>query len=226
MQIDPLLQGRLFLLAFLCGIGLGALWDAVLLLRVLTGAAPRGVRLASLYERPLPLLGRSVGFSPHLARRAWQTFSLSFWQLLFPALGALAVLCLSFGYHRGVIRLPVPLLLLLGFFLWRRLISRCLAPLFDLLAFLLSALALYLRALLLLPLRVFCRLLSLLVLRPVRVLLGRWRTGRLCRRSQSICRAQLRAATDGTLLRQDLNKRKRNVKLCQIIKKEGAPPHH
>ncbi|MBE6604612.1 MAG: hypothetical protein E7639_02765 [Ruminococcaceae bacterium] len=226
MLIYPVLQGKLFLLAFLCGIVMGALWDLVFVLRVLTGAYPKAARLKALYQRPLPLVGRAVGFSTGSLHRAWQVLSLAFWQLLFPVFGALAVLVLCFGYHNGALRLPVPLLLVLGFFLWRRLFSRRLARAFDLLAFLLAALSLYFRALVWLPIGIFCRFFCRFVWRPIQALAAKWQCKHLSYRSRLLCEAQLAAAEDGSLfVKKSIYKRKRNLKLWQTIKKEGAPPH-
>lgn len=226
MLIYPVLQGKLFLLAFLCGIALGVLWDMVFVLRVLTGACPKAARLAALYQRPLPLVGRAVGFSTGSLHRVWQLLSLWFWQLLFPIFGAIAVLVLCFGYHNGALRLPVPLLLILGFFLWRRLFSGRIAHALDLLAFLLAALSVYLRALVWLPIGIFCRFLQRFVWRPSRVLAVRCQQRRLSHRSRLLCEAQLLAAENGSLfVKQSTYKRKRNLKLWQTIKKEGEPPH-
>ena len=226
MLIYPALQGKLFVLAFLCGIALGVLWDIVFVLRVLTGACPKAARLAALYQRPLPLIGRAVGFSVGSLHRAWQSLSLSFWQLLFPVFGAFAVLILCFGYHNGAFRLPVPLLLLLGFFLWRRLFSGRIAHALDLLAFLLAACGVYLRVILWLPLGILCRALRRFVARPLLALATKWQRSRLLHRSHLLCAAQLAAAAHGSLfVKQSTYKRKRNFKLWQTINKEGVPPH-
>ena len=221
MLIDPLLQGKLYVLSLLCGLGLGFLWDAVLVLRVLTGAGPKSAQLAALYQRPLPLLGRAVGFSTKLVHRVWQDISLAFWQVLFPVLGAITVLLLCFGYNSGVFRLPVLVLLAVGFALWRRLLSGHVARGLSLVAFFLSALVLYLRALLCLPVRVIQRLFCRFVFMPLRALLVRWHRKRLQSCSKRLCAQQLEAAACGLLFSKQTLKRKRKLKLCQI-KKEGA----
>ena len=66
MQIDPALQGKLYLYSLFLGLALGLLQDAASLLQVLFGAYPKPARLKELYERRLPCLGRAVGYGDRL----------------------------------------------------------------------------------------------------------------------------------------------------------------
>ena len=228
MQIDPVLQGKLYVFSLFLGLSLGLLQDAASLLQVLVGAYPRPPSRKELYERRLPWLGRAVGYSAGKVRLLWQRLFGALWHLLLPLVGALAILVLCFGYNSGAFRLPVFLLAALGFFLWRRLASARLLRGFEMLSYLLSAFLLYIRALLLLPLRLCCHLFLRLcwwpLFRGLRQCRHRW----LLQISQRLCKMQLQAAADGILAvnvkrKRSILKRKRNVKRCHTIKKEAAP---
>lgn len=197
MTIDPIGQLGLFLAAFLCGAFLGLLSELGRILRILLGAHTAPPTMRRLYERPLPLLGRAVGWRTHAAHRLWRTAVFLLGDFFFPLVAALAFLWVTFRFQGGVFR-PMALCLLLGgFALWRVAVSRHTAGLFALLAFVLALLWLYIRVALVLPLRLLWWLFHRLLVAPLALLLHRLCYFFDCRRSARLCRAQLLAAQRG-----------------------------
>ncbi|MBQ3063203.1 MAG: hypothetical protein IJC99_00160 [Clostridia bacterium] len=166
MTIDGGLQAEFFLAAFCVGLLAGLFADLLRLLRALLGAAPIPASLASCYERPLPLLGRPLGLpkSAHLLLvRVFDALT----ELLLPPLVGVLFAVAAFVYHDGVLR-PIAFCLLIGgFFLWQRFISRYLTRPLAWLALGVRLLFCYLTALLLLPIRAFWRFLSIVFFKPI-----------------------------------------------------------
>ncbi|MBR2465018.1 MAG: hypothetical protein IKM42_02255 [Clostridia bacterium] len=201
MTIDPVAQLSLYLAALLGGIGLGILADIGKILRILLGAHLPSPSLRPLYERRLPWLLRSVGWRAAPARRAWALGVSFLCDFAFPILATLYLLYILFCFNSGKFRISALLLLLLGFALWRVLFSARTARLFAYAAFGLAVLWLYLRTLLLLPLKFLWRMLLKFCVVPM--LRGSKSLFLLyCRqRSVTMCRMQLNAAKAGLLRR-------------------------
>ena len=123
MTIDPLLQARLLLGAFLCGLGVGCLFDCGTLLSVFLGAYCPPPFCAHLYARKLPVIGRAVGCGISRVRGAWSRVLRCLGTFLLPVTAAVCLLLLLFSLYRGVFRIGAPLCMLLGFALWRTYIS-------------------------------------------------------------------------------------------------------
>lgn len=200
MTIDPIAQLSLYLAAFFGGIGLGILADLGKILRILLGAHLPSPSLRPLYEHRLPWLLRSVGWRAAPARRVWAVGVSFLCDFAFPIISTLYLLYILFCFNSGKFRISALLLLLLGFALWRVLFSARTARLFAYAAFGLAVLWLYLRTLLLLPLKLLQRMLLKFCVAPM--LRGAKSLFLMyCRkRSAAICRMQLNAAKAGFLL--------------------------
>lgn len=227
MTVDPTLQLKLLLAAFICGMALGVLSDIGRLLCAMLGTYQPPPSLAALYERQLPFLGRSVGLARRPARRVVRLLVLALADFSFPILAALALLLVSFYYNNGGFRLSTVALLLLGLALWRVLCSRRLLPVISRVAFLVAVAKLYLFALIALPFVLGFRFLRRFCFVP---LLHIWQKTHLLylkKRSAALCRRQLAAAQNGFLspvLAIQSKKEKRN-KICRKKTKgrAGAP---
>lgn len=232
MTIDPIVQLSLFVASLLGGISLGLLADLGKVLKILLGAHQPPKHLKALYERPLPLLGRPLGWRTAAPRRIWCRAVSIFAELLFPIMGALVFLWIGFRFHGGLFRISALALLVIGVALWRLLCTPRLNLLIAHAAFLLAAGLLYLRTALVLPLRLlfwaFLRFLLLPTARLWQAALLKWRK----RRSLLLCDAQLAAAKNGfsassasaTLKLNVINKGKK--KLCRKKEKRVAEPRH
>ena len=224
MTIDPTLQFWLLLMAFICGVALGALADLGKLILAMLGAYPPPPSLTALYERQLPFIRRSLGVKRRPARRAVRLLALTLADFLFPVLAALTLLFVSFYYNNGSFRFSTVVLLLLGLALWRVLLGRRLSPLLSRVAFLFAAVRLYLFVLLSLPIVLMLRLLRRFCLLPFLRIFQKTRLLYLKKRSAALCRRQLAAAQNGFLLpalKAQSKKEKRN-KICRRKTKRGA----
>ncbi len=226
MTIDPIAQFSLFLAAFLDGIAMGGLSELGKILQILLGAHRPPAYLKAWYERPLPLVGRALGWRTAPVRRAWRTAVSICADFLFPIIAVLAFLWIGFRFHGGVFRFSALLLFLLGVALWRTLCTPHLSPLLARAAFLLAAGLLYLRTVLLLPVRLWWRFLRRFCLLPLvylwKRLLHTWHQ----RQSSMLCQAQLQAAARGFLAPQCLrrNKVKKGMRkrICRKKEKKAA----
>ncbi len=232
MTIDPILQLGLFLASLLGGISLGLLADLGKVVKILLGAHQPPKHLRALYERPLPLLGKPLGWHTAPPRRIWCRAVSLFAELLFPIIGALVFLWIGFRFHGGLFRISALALFVIGVALWRLLCTPRLDPLIAYAAFLLAVGLLYLRVVLILPLRLFLSvLLRFLLLPAVRL----WRVAlakrRKCR-SLLLCKKQLSAAQNGFLattpsvsaVKAELYKGKKKV--CRKKEKRVAELRH
>ena len=225
MTIEPYVQFQQLLAAFSCGLLLGVLADVCQQLFVLLGVCSPQASLAALYARPLPLIGRSArrlggdacSAVPNascgvatttrarriaratrlVACRVARALLVGAAELLFPILAALSLLLVSFRYDRGSFRLAVAVLLLVGLFLWRGMLSRRLTFPLSLVVFLLVAVGVYLRTLLALPFRLAFRLFLHHCWMPLRRALGKIHLFYQKKRSAVLCTRQLKAAQNG-----------------------------
>ena len=199
MEIYPQRQAEMLLAAFALGLGAGLFWQVLLALRTVLGAYRPSERMRALYERPLPLLHRSVGFSARRARRLWCFLVAFCGDLLFCVACALVLLFLLYDYNDGAWRLSVPVLFLSGLALLRLFTARVLAWMNGYFAYALSAFFCYVRAGLCYPVRLVVSLLRRLVLAPAkRGVSALWRKRR-ARVSARLCRAQLALAEQGLI---------------------------
>ena len=194
MEIYPALQLQMAVAALCAGVTLGLCSALLPALRILVGAYRPPPRMRERYEKTLPLLHRSVSFPREKGiRRGWQTAVIAAEDLFLCLAAALAVILLLYAYNSGAFRLSVPLLLLVGFGACRLVIARLLATVTDYLAYGAAVLALYLRAGLLLPLRLLKRFLW----QPLFSLWQGWRQKRARAASDQLCRRQLQWAEKG-----------------------------
>ena len=199
MEIYPFRQAEMLLAAFALGLGAGLLFQVLLALRTVLGAYRPSLHMRALYERPLPLLRRPVGFPSRRVKRLW-CFLVAFGgDLLFCVVCALVLLFLLYDYNDGAWRLSVPVLFLSGLALFRVCTVRVLAWINDYVAYALSALFCYLCAGLCYPVRLLSSLLRRFVLTPVkRGIAALWRK-RSARISARLYRAQLALAACGLI---------------------------
>ena len=197
MTVDGLLQAKLFLFSFLAGLFVGLFLDLLGLLRSLFGLAQLSPT-PTYYERSLPLIGRP------LRRPREKRFYIALVKclgaldaLLLPPLAAMLLAIVTFSYNDGVLRPLTIFLLVIGFFLWRALVSRRLAPVLCMIAFGVQVLLLYVRALFLWVLRLVWKALHAVLLSPclwcARTLLNRLSEAR----TASLCKYELAAARCG-----------------------------
>ena len=220
MTIDPIAQLSLYLAAFFGGVGLGILADIGKIIRILLGAHLPSPSLRPLYERRLPWLLRGVGWRAAPVRRVWAVGVSFLCDFAFPMISTLYLLYILFCFNSGKFRISALFLLLLGFALWRVLFSARTARLFAYAAFALAVLGLYLRTLLLLPLKFLQHMLLKFCVAPM--LRGAKSLFLLyCRqRSATMCRMQLNAAKEGFLLKTVIQKGKK--KICRKKEKRVA----
>lgn len=220
MTIDPIAQLSLYLAAFFGGVGLGILADIGKIIRILLGAHLPSPSLRPLYERRLPWLLRGVGWRAAPVRRVWAVGVSFLCDFAFPIISTLYLLYILFCFNSGKFRISALFLLLLGFALWRVLFSARTARLFAYAAFALAVLGLYLRTLLLLPLKFLQHMLLKFCVAPM--LRGAKSLFLLyCRqRSATMCRMQLNAAKEGFLLKTVIQKGKK--KICRKKEKRVA----
>lgn len=198
MAMSPYRQLLMLQCALLAGLFLGALWDALRVLRVVLMAHTPPAFMAPRYRRPLPLLGTGVPFRAEAGiHRLWRVGVIFTEDLLFCLVGALLSELILFYFNDGTFRLGVPLLLVLGLALWQLTVSRLITRITALLAYLLGALLLYLWALFLLPWRLLRLVLLRFCLRPARRLLRYIKEARKKRISTALCQRQLQLAAVG-----------------------------
>ena len=198
MEIDPRLQGALFLGALCCGVLLGAFWELLHAVKILLGAYRPPDFMEARYRHPLPLLGRSVPFrSQGVGRGVWRGAVTAVFDLLFCLCFGIAVVLLLYAYNDGAIRLSVPVLALLGFGLFHWAAVRGLSLPVAYFAYGFAALSLYLWALLTLPVRGSRALCVIAVYRPLVRCFSACQRRIRHRRSRALCAAQLRWAEIG-----------------------------
>lgn len=197
MEIYPERQLAMLLTAWGIGLAFGLLWDLFAASRILFSAYEPPPSFLPLYARPLPRLGRGIPLPRGGGRRVWRLCVIAAQDLVFCLLFCCAILLVLYEFNDGAWRFSVPILALLGLALWRRLPARLLATLTAYLAFGLSALSMYVRAILLWPLRLVRRFLVLAVWPCLcrAALCGQRRLLRA--RSVALCRTQLAAAAMG-----------------------------
>ncbi len=197
MQIYPERQLWLLLCAFCLGLAMGALYEGFVAVRILLGAHLPPPRMAPLYEKALPLVKRAVPMPHKRKRRLWRGTVIAVCDALYCLCFALSLILLLYDQNDGAWRLSVPLLAFLGLAAFRILLSRPLCLLSAYLAFALAATGIYLRALLVLPVKAFCRMALHCFLHPLRRACRVLHVKLLFRTSQSLCRSQLAAAAVG-----------------------------
>ena len=204
MTLDPTLQFALFAAAFLGGVLFGLLGEVGKLFRILVGAYLPPPLWEARYARPLPLLRRGLRFQKAVPHRAWAKGVSLAMDLVFPVLSALYLLYILFRFNNGVFRFSVPLLFLLGLALFRVALVGPLRKPLGVMAYLLCALLAYLRALLLLPLRLLCFALQKWIFTPlVRLWRALWHfvclsnTRRLCQKQFSLAQRGLLSTHKG-----------------------------
>lgn len=194
----------MFLAALSLGLGAGLLWQILPALRTVLGAYRPTEQMRALYERPLPLLRAPLGFPKYRARGVW-CFLVSFCtDVVFCTVCAIGLLLLLYDYNDGAWRLSVPVLFLLGLWLFRAGTARLFLRGNAYLALGLSMLLAYLRALVCLPIKGLARLLGCCLLVPCRK--GARRIYRTYRRrvSARLCRAQLALAARGSISKEGM----------------------
>lgn len=212
MEIYPARQAEMFLAAFSLGLGAGLFGQVLLAIRTVLGAYLPSERMRALYERPLPLLHRPVGFPTQRARR-FRCFFVAFCgDLLFCLVCALGLLLLLYDYNNGAWRVSVPVLFLLGLASFRVLTSRVLARMNDYFALGLSAFLCYARAGVCWPVRATVSLVRRFVIAPVRRVVAALCRKQRARRSLRLCRAQLALAAHGLIVKE---------RKMSDVKKEG-----
>ena len=172
MEIYPQRQLAMFLAALWLGGSMGGLHVLVLALRTLVGAYLPPEEMRARYARPLPLLGKAVGFERGATRRVWRALVIFVTDLCFCLVFCVRLILLLYRYNDGAWRLSVPLLCLLGFAFFVLLVRRFFAHLNDDAAYFLAVALLYFKAALLLPIRLVLRLLRRFVWRPLQ---NRWK---------------------------------------------------
>lgn len=194
MEIDPYLQLSMLLTAFLAGVGMGAFWELLTALRVLLGAYKPPSHLRARYARPLPLLGRPIPWREgRITRRIWRGIAVGVGDLFYCLLFALTLELILYRFNDGEFRVAVPLLLFAGLGLFRISVARVTGLLVAWMAYVLSALGMYLAALLLLPWRIVRALVRRLILPPLTRLVRAHRA----RVTQRLSAAQLAFAEQG-----------------------------
>ena len=200
MEINPRTQAQMLLAAFTLGLGTGVLRQLLLALRTVLGAHLPSERMRKHYERPLPLLKRSIGFSPRRGKVVWHFLVAFFGDVLFCLITAFSLLLLFYHYNFGAFRISAILLFVLGFAFFQVATARVVSRGNELLAWGISAGLLYVRALVCWPLRALTRLGMRFLWRPIRKGAQALYSKRLARVSRRLCRAQLALASRGLIL--------------------------
>ena len=209
MQIYPDRQLLLLLCAFMLGVAQGLVWELFVAVRILLGAHLPPERYLALYKRPLPLLGRSVPLPAGRGRRVWRGSVRAVCDVLYCICFALALILLLYDQNDGAWRLSVPVLALLGLAAFRVVFARPLCALAAYTAFFLAAGGVYIRVLLVLPIRGMRHFVTRLFVRPIRALFRVLYARMLSHTSAALCRAQLAAAATGFARLPLINKRKK-----------------
>ena len=198
MEIYPGLQFAMLLGAFLGGICLGGVWELLTALRILFGAYKPPEFMRERYARLLPILHRPVPFARKgVSRRLWRGIVIGVGDLSFCLLLAVFLILLLYRYNDGAFRFSVPVLLLIGFALFRALLSRWISLAEAYLAYGFAAASLYLAALLALPAKAMRYLFTRFVLRPARRACRCIENRRMRQRSAELCAMQLKWAECG-----------------------------
>lgn len=194
-------QGQLLaLLVASLGTGLfmGLFWELLAAFRIVLGAYVPPERMRTVYERPLPLLSRSVPFdSKKHPRRLWRGLVIAVLDLLFCLCFGIALILLLYRYQNGVLRLSAPIAALIAYAAFHRVALLTAAPAVSYLAYGISAARLYAAALLALPFRGLGLLYRRCILPPVCAAADKIRARRAARRSAALCAMQLAQARNG-----------------------------
>ena len=202
MEIYPRTQVEMFLAAFALGLGAGLFRQLLLALRTVLGAYLPPEDMRALYERPLPLMRRPLGFPRRHARRGWCLAVAFCGDLLFCISCTVALLVLLYDYNEGAWRLSVPVLFLLGLALFRAGTARFFSRLNAFFAYGLSVLLFYARAGVCLPVQRLALLVARFLLCPVKKGAQRLYQGHRKRVSGRLCRAQLALAAHGLITKE------------------------
>lgn len=176
---------------------MGALSECGRVLRLLVGGHTPPAYMKDIYERPLPLLGVAVGFPRRRTARIRRRVIAFFFDLFFCLAFGVTGILVQYRYHDGAFRAMVPIGMLGGFFLWRRLASRHAARGVAWLAYFFAAAGVYLRALLRLPFYLLRRLALFVFFRALLPLWLCYARARARRVSRRICQRQLQMARVG-----------------------------
>lgn len=196
IAISPMRQLFLLALSLLCGFGAGAVYDLFGIFSLLLGAFEVPDFMRPRYRKPLPLVKKPVPFRRRPIGRFWRGLLSGVLDGLFVlSLGA-AVVIILFVANDGQFRAATPLLLLAGFFLWRRSFGRLFDAAAPRAAYLLSAAWVYLFALLCLPPRLLYRGIRLLA-GPFARLYHRIRAVVRQKKSLTLCRRHVALAAHG-----------------------------
>lgn len=192
MEIFPERQLLLFFYAFLYGILLGGFYEVLRAFRILLGVMPVPRRLFPLYAKKLPLLGKGIAVRESRGKRVRRAVTVAIGDFLFMVVAALVAVLLLYDYNSGEFRAFVPILMAVGFALFRVSISRLCRFLTPYLAYGFAVAAAYFCALCLLPVR-----LARLLFRPCRALYALARRALLRKKTLALRRRQLEFAASG-----------------------------
>lgn len=198
MTVDSALQAAFFLASFISGLLVGLLCDLLQVLRALLGLSNAPVWILPYYARPLPLLKRPLGLpaAKRLHRVGVRAFD-ALASLVLPPLAACLLVLVTFVYNDGILRPSALLLLLGGFFLWHRQISKRLSRPLAWLAFGVRMLMRYLIALSALPFCLLWRLLCRFLLWPICRAVMKPVQGFRVARTDALCQNELAIARRG-----------------------------
>lgn len=197
MTVEPALQAAFFFVTLLLGGLMGLLADAVSFLVRLSDAPAPPVWLRPCYEKKLPILRHPLGLPAAPAKKRCVSRLLqAIFELLLPIFAAILVAIAVFVYCDGVLR-PLGILLgLCGFFLWKKLPSKAVTAIFDVISFVLRLLSCYCKALIRLPFALLARAL-LLILHPLARCFQAFLLRRRAAYTKKACAAELALAKRG-----------------------------
>ena len=120
MEISQSALARLWLYAFLLGVGLGAVYDALRILRVFLGVSYSNRFSQQLKDVHLPLL------PPRRATRPsrWLPVVIFVQDVLFGVVGGVGIVILFYWFNNGKIRIPAILCALAGMLVYRVTLGR------------------------------------------------------------------------------------------------------
>lgn len=196
IAISPARQLFLLALSLLCGFATGAVYDLFGVSALLLGAYEIPAPARARFQKPLPLVKRPVPFRRRQAGRVWRTALTCTLDCLFVLLLGATTAVVLYIANDGQFRAAAPLLLLIGFFAWRRSVGRLFDAGAPFAAFLLSAVGVYAVALLCLPPRLIgrgCRRLAV----PIGRFFDRLAARAAQKKSRALCLQHVRAARRG-----------------------------
>ncbi len=227
IALSPTRQLFLLALSLLCGFAAGAVYDLFGVLSLLLGAYEMPASARARFGAPLPLVKKPVPFRRRRAGKVWRAAVTGVTDCLFVLLLGTAAAVVLFVANDGQFRAAVPLLLLGGFFLWRRSVGRLFDAGAPLAAFLLSAAGVYLVALLCLPPRLLRRG-SKKLAAPIGRLIGRAAAHAAQKKSRALCLLHVEQAGRGFETERKVSSRNETAGRPQADKRAdvGHSRHH